>query len=517
MAGILRRPPSRTSQIKPDESMPRTRSRALVFLALLAIAACDLGGPGADVLAEAEGMELTVDEAAGLLSSQSQVPAEPQVVRALTDLWIDYSLLAVAAAEDSTLSHLDMSALLRQREEQQMISALRESILAEADTAVSEEELEQVWEQEAPGARIHARHILLSVPDDASEAQRDSVVELAADLAERIRGGADFAELAGEHSDDRGTAAEGGDLGFFEQGEMVAGFEEAAFALEPGEVSDPVRTPFGVHVIRVEERETPSLDEVRDQFRERVQTQRVLSAESLYVAGLPRLETIEVREGAVDALRELAEDPDRTLSRRAASRELVRYEGGGVTAREIQEFIRHRPPGIRGQIEAAPDEQLEGFLQDLGRTELLVEAAREAGHAPSEAARDTIARETRARIVEATQVLGLMNVTPGEDQSLEEAIQQEVMSYLEGILQGTRDVIPLGGVAFALREEYDVEVNDEAVDRVVEQLGAGQEQAAPGLPAPGEGVPNPAPGVGDDPAGVPPVVDTPPSSEAEGG
>lgn len=92
----------------------------------------------------------------------------------------------------------------------------------------------------APAARIHARHILVKTEDEART------------LVGKLKGGADFAELAKKNSIGP-SAPQGGDLGYFERGQMVPAFEDAAFALKPGEISEPVKTQFGWHVILVEE------------------------------------------------------------------------------------------------------------------------------------------------------------------------------------------------------------------------------------------------------------------------
>lgn len=84
---------------------------------------------------------------------------------------------------------------------------------------------------------------------------RDRAREKIEDLLRRLKAGADFAELAKRYSDDPGSAMRGGDLGTFDRGTMVPDFENTAFALEPGEISDIVETPLGYHIIRVEEKE----------------------------------------------------------------------------------------------------------------------------------------------------------------------------------------------------------------------------------------------------------------------
>ncbi len=101
--------------------------------------------------------------------------------------------------------------------------------------------------------QIRASHVLIRVPDDADEDTVDRLRGQAEAVRERIQGGEDFAVVAAEESEDPSKDA-GGDLGFFGRGQMVPPFEEAAFALQPGELSEVVRTPFGFHVIRLDER-----------------------------------------------------------------------------------------------------------------------------------------------------------------------------------------------------------------------------------------------------------------------
>lgn len=107
--------------------------------------------------------------------------------------------------------------------------------------------------------RVRASHIL--VPDGVA----------AQDLYEQLLSGADFAALATEHSADTGTRDQGGDLNWFERGQMVPEFEEAVFALEIGEISEPVLTSYGYHIIKLTDREaasTPTVDDIKDELRD---------------------------------------------------------------------------------------------------------------------------------------------------------------------------------------------------------------------------------------------------------
>jgi peptidyl-prolyl cis-trans isomerase D len=101
---------------------------------------------------------------------------------------------------------------------------------------------------------IRARHILIKVPPDADEQQRAEARKKAEDALAKVQKGGDFAKLAQQISEDAGSASKGGDLGLFSRGKMVPAFDAAAFALEPGAVSDVVESPFGFHIIKVEDK-----------------------------------------------------------------------------------------------------------------------------------------------------------------------------------------------------------------------------------------------------------------------
>jgi len=117
---------------------------------------------------------------------------------------------------------------------------------------------------------LRAKHILIRVKgapmpgkEGKEELTEDQALAKAQDVRKRLLAGEDFAAAAKADSDDTGSAAQGGELGEFHRGMMVPPFEEAAFALKVGDVSEPVKTPFGYHIIVVEEHKTKTLAEVR--------------------------------------------------------------------------------------------------------------------------------------------------------------------------------------------------------------------------------------------------------------
>jgi parvulin-like peptidyl-prolyl isomerase len=145
--------------------------------------------------------------------------------------------------------------------------------------------------------QVRVRHILLKWKPLGTQDDRGAIREQMQPILERARAGEDFASLAREVSEDSGTKQNGGDTGFFMRGTMVPAFEESAFTLEPGEISDPIDTVFGVHILKVEERKESRLlplDEVREDLRDYVREEKMEAAAQAKIDELRAAADVEV-------------------------------------------------------------------------------------------------------------------------------------------------------------------------------------------------------------------------------
>jgi peptidyl-prolyl cis-trans isomerase C len=149
-------------------------------------------------------------------------------------------------------------------------------------TTVSKQESTEFYENNPAyffrPEQVRASHILILVSPDAGEEEKAEARSRIAEIRERIDGGEDFAELAGQFSED-GSSANGGDLGFFQREQMVKPFADAAFSLEIGELSEVVTTQYGLHLIQVTDRKEESVvpfEQVQPQIYQYLQREKVM-------------------------------------------------------------------------------------------------------------------------------------------------------------------------------------------------------------------------------------------------
>jgi peptidyl-prolyl cis-trans isomerase C len=238
---------------------PLSRGRAVVLALGLLAAVATTARADPKVLATIDGAPITQDDFNdALIDIGPGLPEKmegPERQKYVLDYLIDLKLVAKQALADKLDGGADFARRLAYYHDKLAMEALLTSTAKSATTEDAERAAyEEAAKAQPPEPEVHARHILLPTEEEAKAA-----------LA-RVKGGEDFAKVATELSKDPG--GEGGDLGWFTKDRMVPEFAEAAFKLEPGQVSDPVKSQFGWHIIKVEGKRTktfPPFEQVKDQ------------------------------------------------------------------------------------------------------------------------------------------------------------------------------------------------------------------------------------------------------------
>jgi peptidyl-prolyl cis-trans isomerase C len=240
------------------------RSRASAFVLALgalgllaALAATARADP--KILAKVDGAAITEDDYNDALADIGPGLPEklegPEREKYVLDYLIDLRLVAKQALADKLDGTADFARRLAYYHDKLAMEGLLTNVAKSATTEEAERKAyDEAAKAQPPEPEVHARHILLPTEEEAKAA-----------LA-RIKAGEDFAKVATELSKD--PAGDGGDLGWFTKDRMVPEFADAAFKLEPGQVSDPVKSQFGWHIIKVEGKRMktfPPFEQVKDQ------------------------------------------------------------------------------------------------------------------------------------------------------------------------------------------------------------------------------------------------------------
>jgi peptidyl-prolyl cis-trans isomerase C len=236
---------------------PKTFARLLTAASLLSFAA--LSPAMAKVMAKVNGQEITDDDVKVALDDLGpNLPAQlkgPQRDAYALDYLIDLKLVAGQAAKDKLGDSPDYARKMAYLKDKTLMETMLGNVAKASATDDAEHKVyDDAAKARKPEQEIHARHILVPTEDEAKAA------------LERVKKGEDFAKVADQVSKDPGS--QGGDLGWFTADKMVKEFADAAFKLDVGQVSDPVKSEFGWHIIKLEgkrEKAFPPFDQVKDQ------------------------------------------------------------------------------------------------------------------------------------------------------------------------------------------------------------------------------------------------------------
>lgn len=259
------------------------RRRAGLGAALFLAAALAAGGAAAQAPAAAPAADPVVAKVDGTEIRQSDLALAEEDVGAnipagtpdakrdwLINYLTDMTLLAKAAETKKIPDTADFkSRLAYVRSKALMETMLRDSGKAGATADAMQHVYQEAVKQMGEEQEVHARHILFRVADANDQKAAAAAEAKAKDTLAKIKKGEDFAKLAKDLTEDPAGKADGGDLGWFTKDQMVPEFSEAAFKLDKGQVSDPVKTSFGWHLIKLEDkrkREAPPFDQVKDQI-----------------------------------------------------------------------------------------------------------------------------------------------------------------------------------------------------------------------------------------------------------
>ncbi|MFC3883806.1 peptidylprolyl isomerase [Bacillus songklensis] len=236
---------------------------------MIALTACNGGGGDSEVVVETKAGDITKDELYNALKER----LGDETIRDLVDEKVLSEKYKVSDKEvKQELENLrkqygqQFEAAIQQNGEDQVKRMLKIDLLREkaatADIKVTDKELKEAYEAKKP--EIKASHILVQDEKTAKEVKA------------KLDKGEDFAKLAKEYSQDPGSAQKGGDLGYFGPGKMVPEFEKAAYKLKVGEVSEPVKSSFGYHIIKVtDKKEVKPFKEMKGELEKEIKRSKL--------------------------------------------------------------------------------------------------------------------------------------------------------------------------------------------------------------------------------------------------
>ena len=449
--------------------------------------------------ATAAGQVLTVERLAELAAKVKGMPLQPENVARLADVYIDWTLFALALAQGKTLSDTATVAATMWPLVAQIKWDHFHERLTSGRLRLTPRQVDSAFQA---GTVRMFQHILLQAPSSLAPILAQQKETQAKGLLTQITAarGANFAALAKRYSDDPGTKNRGGLLNPTSRGQFVAQFEDAAWQLAPGGVSGVVRSPYGYHIIR-----RPPLAEVRDSFARGLQEALGTRLDSIYMTGLDTAQRIKVKSGAGAAVRQAIQDIN---AARSDAHALVTYRGGTFKVQDLIRWIRALPPEVTQAVPSATDAQIDVLLRQLTERNILLHQADSAGvqltdsdWADLRVAHDSSLRRVQGALALTPQVLKDSATTPDGRVRLAMA---HVQVYLDNIVVSRSNYVPIPPfLGDQLRAGEPWSVNQAGILRASERARElrAQTDSVRGIPRPNNEL---APGVRRAP-GPPPV------------
>jgi len=297
----------------------------IVFFMSVAIGLAKENGKNQDkILAQVGKYKLTLQQFNEQIRSlppqlQMAIQRNPQLKKQLLDRWVQLTLMALEARKENFQHRPEV----KKRIEDMTNALLAQHYMMENisnKAKVTDKEVKDYYNKHKSEfmqpEQVRARHILIKVPANANKKQWEEAKKKALNIRARLVKGESFSKLAQKYSDDPGSKTRGGDLGFFSKGQMVPEFEKAAFSLKKGEISQPVKTTFGYHIIKVEAKKPArqrSFKEVQQEIRQKLLREKQRKLRDKIIAQLKKKYPVQVHE---ELLKNPSSMPNDTVHKR---------------------------------------------------------------------------------------------------------------------------------------------------------------------------------------------------------
>jgi hypothetical protein len=383
-----------------------------------------------NIVARAGDTELTADWLAETMA-EGEIATQPTAVERWAWLWIQYSLYLQRLADGDSL--VDTTTVLEAMWPEVLIATVEnyyDRLIAER-LVVTDATIDSAF---AAGDHRLIDHILVAggaryrPEDDVRRRRRAQALE------SRLKAGSSWEQEAAE-TDDPSTQNSAGRLGIITVGETMPEFEQTAFSLEPGEMSDMVQTEFGYHVIR-----RPALEDVRDEYAEAITEVLMESWKENYLANLEVERELRVLDEGPDIMRYAADRPIRILALEPGD-VIGTYEGGQLTDVTFVGWLQALPSWEHMSVEGAGDEELKEMARVAMQNEILYLEARSVGTTLDDEQFEGIKKQFNNRLKWLRSAMRVDSVLARAAPEDREAVARDVLfEYTRRVITTHRDV-----------------------------------------------------------------------------